>query len=108
MSETADEKPLTDEEREILNRYHAHGHAIQTGIKVLLGCNATHECEPKHLRVGISLSKTDHAGLVELLIEKGLFTRQEYFQKMEKMAAKERQNYQDRVRLVLGQNFTIG
>lgn len=102
------QEPLTPEEQDILARYHAHGHAIQTGIKVLMETGNARQCETKHMRTGIDLSKVDHAALVELLVEKGLFTRTEYFRKLEMMAARERERYQDEVQRVLGPKFTLG
>lgn len=55
--------------------YEKHAHAVQTAI----GFNPDKKAlEPKHLRVGIDMSKADMAGLVTLLIEKGVFTKDEY------------------------------
>lgn len=34
--------------------------------------------EPKHIRTGIDLSKAEQMGLASLLIDKGVFTREEY------------------------------
>lgn len=45
--------------------------------------------EPKHLRVGIDMSKADMKGLVELLIAKGVFTADEYMAAVTKSAADE-------------------
>lgn len=61
----------------IRERYHALAHAVQTGIAHLMHHDPA-LVEPKHLRVGINLRAADHAGLVKLLIDKGLFTEQEY------------------------------
>jgi hypothetical protein len=34
--------------------------------------------DPKHLRVGLNLTKADHAALAELLISKGIISDEEY------------------------------
>ena len=98
---------LTDEEQRCLDRYQRLGHAIQTGIKILLEANATRDCEPKHLRVGINLSKVDHAAMVSLLIKKGIITQTEYFAALEEFALREAESYERQVQLVLGDKFTI-
>jgi hypothetical protein len=57
--------------------YEAAAHGVQTAIKFDMdqGGKAT---EPKHMRTGIDMSKSDQMALVSLLIDKGLFTLQEY------------------------------
>ena len=41
------------------------------------------------LRAGLDLSKSDHAGLVTLLVEKGVFTMEEYLEAIAKQAEEE-------------------
>lgn len=59
--------------------YEQAAHGIQTAIAYDMerGKKAT---EPKHMRTGIDLSKADMAGLIMLLIAKGVFTSEEYFE----------------------------
>jgi hypothetical protein len=45
--------------------------------------------EPKHMRTGIDMSKADIGGLVTLLIEKGVFTSEEYVAAIEFSAERE-------------------
>ena len=69
---------ITPERREELtNKYARLAHALQSGVAVDQA-NGSKDGEPKHLRVGINLSKTDMCGLVKLLIEKGVITEEEY------------------------------
>lgn len=42
------------------------------------GSHATKKFDPKHMRVGVDLSKSDTMGLASLLIDKGVFTLEEY------------------------------
>lgn len=56
-------------------RYMNAAHAVQTAIAFTMGP----ETEPKHLRVGIDLTKSDQGALATLLIEKGVITEAEYF-----------------------------
>ena len=62
-------------------RYLDAAHAVQTGL-AMLEHTSPRMFEPKHLRVGIDTSKVEHAGLVTLLISKGIFTEAEYFTAM--------------------------
>lgn len=59
-----------------IERYRQAAHAVQTGIA--FAPDKTDQT-PKHLRVGVDLSKSDMSGLIWLLMEKKLFTRLEYF-----------------------------
>lgn len=68
------------------DEYTRYGHMVQSAIafnpdKKLL--------EPKHLRVGIDMSKADMKGLVTLLIEKGVFTKEEYLDAITQSAKEE-------------------
>jgi hypothetical protein len=56
-------------------RYANAGHRVQTAIAF----SPDRPADPyKDLRTGLDLSKADMAGLATLLIEKGLFTLEEY------------------------------
>lgn len=57
--------------------YQEAAHGVQTGIAFELEHGS--DCaSPKHLRVGINMGKADMAGLVMLLIKKGVITEEEY------------------------------
>jgi hypothetical protein len=49
---------------------------------------------PKHLRVGLNMSKADQLGLVLLLISKGVFTEEEYIEAVRLSANEELARYQ--------------
>ncbi len=49
--------------------------------------------EAKHLRVGIDMSKSDMGGLAKLLIDKGIFTIEEYEEAMANQAEIEAESY---------------
>jgi len=57
-------------------------HAMQSGVKYANEPNESEEVKPKHLRVGINAAMSDHAALVELLVDKGVFTKEEYLDKI--------------------------
>lgn len=52
---------------------------------------------PKHLRVGVNAAMSDQAGLVKLLIEKGVFTLDEYTRSIADQMEIEQQMYEARL-----------
>ena len=84
-------------------RYERAGHRVQTAIAAMPDHgNQT----PKHLRVGIDLSKSDMGGLATLLIEKGVITSEEYIAAIADAAEKEADNYEAELSARLGANVT--
>lgn len=74
-------------------RYVKLCHALQTGVA------AHHQFDdsdgtPKHLRVGVNLTKVEHGALVELLIEKGIITGWEYQDKVISALRREVESYE--------------
>ncbi len=83
--------------------YYVAMHRIQTAIAFLMNCDPNYSAvEPKHMRVGIDLSKSDQAGLATLLIEKGIFTKEEYIEAILKSAQQEADAYEAQVQAVIG------
>lgn len=75
----------------LMEEYVALGHAVQSGVAHRLQLDAREYglVLPdslirllKHIRVGVDTSKSDMGGLATLLIEKGVFTRLEYYEAM--------------------------
>jgi hypothetical protein len=71
---------------------------MQTGVayEMARGDNST---EPKHLRVGVNAAMADHSGLATLLIEKGVFTMEEYCEAVANSMEAEKERYQSRMPL---------
>ena len=61
---------------------------------------------PKHLRVGIDMQKADTMGLATLLIEKGLFTLEEYVEHMRLAANTELANREEELSDKFGVNIS--
>ena len=74
--------------------YEEAAHGVQSAIAhdMSKGGKAT---EPKHLRVGVDMSKADMLGLASLLIEKGVFTQEEYIEAM-RLAANHELNMREK------------
>lgn len=60
---------------------------------------------PKHLRVGIDMSKSDLGGMAKLLIDKGVFTLVEYTKAMADQAEIEADQYETELSIRFGINF---
>lgn len=89
-----------------LERYHAAAHAMQTGVAVDQS-RGSNDGTPKHLRVGINAAMADHAGLADLLIEKGLFTREEYVKAIADSMEREKKRYEDHLQSRYGLKVTL-
>lgn len=83
--------------------YEQAAHGIQTAIKYELeNCRehimSSRTDKDKHLRVGIDLRAADASGLAKLLIDKGVFTADEYVEYMRLAANEELARYTDYIR----------
>lgn len=79
---------------ELSQEYTELCHAMQSGVEFRR--NKTDQTG-KHLRVGINTAMSDHGTLIELLLEKGVFTKEELAVKMVKYMRKEVETYQKEI-----------
>jgi hypothetical protein len=72
---------MNDKIKDLGLSYATAAHGVQTAVahRINLGHKTA---EPKHLRVGVNLSKADMFGLACLLIDKGIITQEEYLEYM--------------------------
>jgi hypothetical protein len=86
-----------------MSAYETAGHRIQTAIAVLMGRDPDFSLvQPKHLRTGLDLSKSDMGGLARLLIAKGVITEAEYIEAITNAAEREADEYERMMQSVLG------
>jgi hypothetical protein len=64
--------------------------------------NSSDAHTPKHLRVGVNACMCNHAGLVRLLISKGLIAETEYIDAITEEMNQELDRYEDRANQTLG------
>ena len=91
------------------DRYTAALHAMQTGVMYQMepGGNPN-ETTPKHLRVGVNAALIDSGALAKLLIDKGIFTLDEYQAALADMAERDVASYTKLVSKQLGaKNVTL-
>lgn len=82
--------------RELQAEYERHCHAMQTGVDAMMHHDPS-ETDTKHLRVGVNSAMVSHGALVDLLVEKGLITGEEYFEKLVSKMAEEAAAYKEKV-----------
>lgn len=83
-------------------RYAAAAHRVQTAIAVLMSMHSEWSAmQPKHLRVGIDMTKSDAGGLATLLMEKGIITQDEYLRAIADAAEREADGYEKVVQVML-------
>jgi hypothetical protein len=92
---------------EFYRQYTALLHALQTGVMYRQQLDPR-DGTPKHLRVGINASKVDHAALVRLLIDRGIFTEAEYFVALLEEMKVEVQRYEAELSQHYGVKVTLG
>lgn len=97
---------LTSEELEHYERYLVAAHGMQAGVAMEMNYKSE-PTSPKHLRVGVNSALVDIHGLVELLIEKGIFTKTEYIKHMADAMEVERKRYEDHISKVIGSKVTL-
>ena len=84
-----------------LQRYENAAHAMQSGVAAMMAYDPK-ETEPKHLRVGVNSAMVSHAALVTILMEKGLFTLEEYHKALADQMEKEAADYEGLVKSATG------
>ena len=89
-----------------LRRHAQAAHAMQSGVAVEMGIDSA-PTSPKHLRVGVNAAMADHAGLVRLLIKKGLITEEEYYGSIADSMEAEKTRYEEHLTKQLGRPVVL-
>lgn len=85
-----------------VEKYSRAAHRVQTAI----GFNPDRPKDQyKDLRTGLDLSKADMAGLATLLIEKGIFTMEEYLEAVAESAVREADDKETALSVLHGINI---
>ena len=91
---------------ELQRRYEIAAHAVQAGVAMELHDAPPHisqsAASPKMLRTGVNLAMVEHGALVRVLIAKGVFTEEEYFEELVKGVEQEQRLYEERLSARLG------
>jgi hypothetical protein len=89
--------------KEAIDRYMAAAHAMQTGVahEINLDPDSAY-ITPKFLRVGVNSALVDSSAIAGLLMEKGIFTQDEYEEALAIAMERERDRYQAIISRLLG------
>jgi hypothetical protein len=87
---------------DLQRRYEAAAHAVQSGVAMELADderygNRNSSASPKQLRTGVNMAMIKHGALVRMLIAKGVFTEEEYFEELVKGVEEEKRLYEERL-----------
>lgn len=101
---------MSQSDEEVLQEYEALVHAMQSGVKMMMNYEdgpqpdnvQESSTSPKHLRVGVNVAMCDHAGLVKLLIDKGIITESDYLVAIRNEMKEEVKRYEQRIKEKLG------
>ncbi len=93
--------------KSVTERYEEAMHGVQTGIAIGMQIDGT-STTPKHLRVGVDSCMVTNRAMAELLIAKGVITKDEYLEAVARAAEKERSEWEDRLSEHLGKTVTLG
>lgn len=98
-------------EEEMLERYQAAAHAMQSGVATLMALKTSTtgsgETSPKHLRVGVNSALSSQGGLANLLISKGIITQEEYMTAITEAMESEVESYEASLTTLTGSKVTL-
>lgn len=83
-------------------------HAVQSGIAFKIEVGIQGISDPKHLRVGIDSAFINDLALAKLLINKGVFTEEEYKEAVRQAAIDEVERLEKELSFMLGKAVTLG
>lgn len=93
---------------ELKQEYFALCHAMQSGVSMKINYDRS-DTTPKHLKVGINSAMVETGALAALLMAKGVFTEQEYYQTLVQSMQNEFMLYKDFLSQALGNaNIELG
>ncbi len=105
---------MTDEQlKDLQTRIVTASHRIQCAIAAEMGhaeanLKIHRPTEPKHLRTGINLALVGNAALAQLLMDKGVFTQEEYLTEVAVAHEKEVARCEAELSQLFGRKVTLG
>lgn len=94
---------MTQEDRD---RYKNALHAVQTGVKTMMHIDY-HDLKVESLRVGVNSAMCDSVALAKLLMDKGIFTQDEYEKYIADEMEREVERYQQRIERHIGRKVGL-
>jgi hypothetical protein len=103
------EKP-TDVELHHMERYRRAAHAMMSGVKHEMESyqgGLSPDTTPKMLRTGVNSALVESSMIGQLLVEKGIITREEYLRRVADAMEKEAQRYEELLSLKFGRKVQL-
>lgn len=97
---------ISEQAQEHHQRYLRAAHAMQSGVAMNMNYEPS-ETDPKHMRVGVNSAMIEHAALVDVLVEKGLITHEEFFKSLADKMELEVRRYEATLEKRLGRKVTL-
>ena len=97
----------TDQCEYLRVRYLELGHAMQSGVAMMMQCGDGKETTPKHLRTGINSAMVEHSAVLQVLLKKGVVTEAEYYESLCEMMRKEVQLYEEAIEKATGKKVLL-
>lgn len=76
------------------DRYMNAAHAMQSAVNFFMEQGIATDTTPKHLRVGVNSMMVESSTLATILMEKGVFTLEEYYERLADMMEQEVKMYE--------------
>jgi len=92
--------------KELTVRYQKLAHAMQSGVAAMMQYDLS-EVSSKHLRVGVNSALSDSGAIAQLLIEKGIITREELMEKLVESLDAEVTRYEAELKEKTGVTMTL-
>lgn len=83
-------------------RYITACHAMQTGVAMVMRYGLSQDHTLKHLRTGVNSSMVEHGALLELMVDKGIITLDEYEKYLADAMEREVKLYEEQLSAHLG------
>lgn len=98
---------MSERENKLTEQYKAAAHGMQTGVMYELEKDPS--CgTPKHLRTGLNSAMVETSALADLLMSKGIFTKEEYLASLASGMEYERKRYENMLSVQYGINIKLG
>lgn len=81
-----------DQLAQVLTRYQEAQRAMRAGVTLRLDSEPVH-VNPKSLRIDVNSAMVEHAALVGMLLDGGVFTKLQYFTALAEAMERERDSY---------------
>lgn len=98
---------MSEKIKEYVDRYNAALHAVQTGVAMKMQLGEMSSTSPKHLRTGINSALVNCAGIAQLLMDKGIFTEEEYFRYQAEWMENEQRGFEEELSDKLNKKVTL-